>query len=223
MDTIRKVVDDALELLGEVKGPGVAFYSEDRMMSDAIRSFNLLFKKYYWPHMLQWFRFQLDGTLGIPPADTFQYVRDIEDICGVYKDGQCAPMPAMPKNLNPFSRTGNGLNYWSFLPVTDPNFENRYLQFYNKASTEFVNVQARVYPRKSDQPWGWDDVLPLDKDMLVYGTAFMTLSADDINSVQADTQRNMMEMRYRDILATFANTPLSAGSEGIPNEWFAVR
>lgn len=220
--TIREIVTDAQNVLGEVEGAGVGIYSEDRMMRDAIRSFNLLFKKYHWPHMLEWFHVPLDGTLGIVPASTFEYVRDIEDFLACYKDGQQVPLPTLPKSINPYTLgTDTVPRYWGFLPVTSANYLDRYLQFWPKTSTGYVDVCARVYPKKRITPWAWDDILPLDHDMLVCGTAFLTLSSDDINPGAADAQRNMMEMRYKDILASFANQPIALKpGNSIPTDWF---
>lgn len=224
--TVRAIVDDALAVLGEVAGAGVSVYSEDRMMADAIRSFNLLFKKYHWPHLTEWFRFQLDGTLGIPPADTFAFVRDIEDFVSVHADGCSDPLPVLSKNVNPYAiktLQGNGTpRAWSFQPFNAATYDDRYLQFYPQTSTEYVNVCARIYPLARNVPWDWDDEMPLDHDMIVCGTAFMTLSSDDSNPSAQDAQRNMMEIRYRDILASLADQPVYVGTQvsRIPSQWF---
>ncbi len=220
--TMEKVVQDALNVLGEVPGAGVSTYSEDRMLADAIRTFNLLFKKYHWPHMLEWFRVQLDGTNGVVPANTFQNVRDLEDFLSVHRDGQRNPLPVIPKSVNPYAlQSGGGqVKYWSFMAVTNTLFENRYLQFYPKTTTEWVNVCARVYPKVNGQEWDMDDEVHLDHDMMVCGTAWHTLASDDINPGAQDAQRNMMEMRYKDILAALSNQPVVASSSnGIPTDW----
>jgi hypothetical protein len=223
--TIRRIVDDALSVLGEVAGAGVSTYSEDRMMNDAIRSFNLLFKKYHWPHMTEWFRFQLDGVLGIPPADTFAFVRDIEDFVSVHLDANHTPLPVLNKKLNPYAvkalQGAGNAQAWTFQPVSSATFPDRYLQFYPLASTSYINVCARVYPLARGVPWDWADEMPLDHDMLVCGTAFMTLSSDDSNPGATDAQRNMMEIRYRDIIASLADQPIITRSPNasVPNEW----
>ncbi len=220
--SIRDIVDDTLNVLGEVAGAGVAAYAEDRMMADAIRAFNLLFKKHHWPHLMEWFRFQLDGTLGVPPVNTFQYVRDIEDIYAVYRDGETRPLPVIGKNINPYTLTGDKVIGWNFQPVTSATYINRYLQFWTKTTTEYVNVAARVYPRLNDQAWAWEDVLPLDHDMLVCGTAYLTLSTDDINPSAAEAQRSMMEMRYRDIMSALSDQPVALRNyhTSVPTDWF---
>ena len=48
--------------------------------------------------------------------------------------------------------------------------------------------------------------------MLVYATAFMTLSGDDLNAGAADVIRNLMEMKYKDVMAAL-------GSHPIPVRW----
>lgn len=219
--TIRAIIDDALNVLGEVAGAGVSTYSEDRMMADAVRSFNLMFKKYYWPHMMEWFRVPLDGTLGIVPANTFDHVRDIEDFYAVYADGSKMPLPTLPKTINPYALpTGDAVLYWGFQPVTSATFANRFLQFWPKVSTGYVNILARVYPRTNGIPWSDTDTVYLDHDMLVCGTAWHTLASDDINPGAQDAQRNMMEMRYKDIIAAFANQPIAMGGQGqFPTRW----
>lgn len=219
--TIRRVVDDALTVLGEVAGAGVSAYSEDRMFADAVRSFNLLFKKHHWPQYLEWFRFQLDGTLGVPPTDTFSHVRDIEDFYAVFKDGETRPLPTISKNINPYSFRGDSLIGWCFQPVTSATYANRYLQFWPKTTTEYINVIARIYPLTNGASWDWSDDMHLDHDMLVCGTAYLTLSSDDINPTAADAQRSLMEVRFRDIMSSLADQPISIrGHNTIPYDWF---
>jgi hypothetical protein len=182
-----------------------------------------MFKKYYWPHMMEWFRLQLDGTLGIVPSNSFQYVRDIEDIYAVYRDGEKVPLPTIPKSINPYA-LGSGTSpiYWGFQPVTSATYTHRLLQFWPKTSIGYVNVLARVYPRTAGQSWVDADTMDLDHDMLVCGTAWHTLASDDINPGAQDAQRNMMEMRYKDIIAAFSNQPipLSGNTSRIPNQWY---
>ena len=62
--TIREIVNQALTVVGEVSGPGVQMYEDDRMKADAVRAFNMMFKKYPWQQYLKWFTVALDGTTG---------------------------------------------------------------------------------------------------------------------------------------------------------------
>jgi hypothetical protein len=221
--TIRNVVDDAQEIVGEVSGPGVQAFSDDRMFADAIRAFNMLFKKYNWRNYCQWLQLTLDGVNGIVTTDELQYVLDFEDIITVRRDGSDTDMSILPRNVNPFSNgltTGTSPRYWDSLYVSNVNFAKRRLQIYPKTATGLINVHAKFYPVLNDA-WDWGDTFYMDRDMLAYGTAFATLSSDDLNAAGADTCKNMMEMRYRDIQAQFASHEVSFGFSrgGIPDQW----
>ena len=222
--TIRDVVDDAQELVGEVAGPGVQMYSDDRMFADAIRAFNMLFKKYNWRNYCQWLRLQLDGVNGVATTNELQYVLDFEDFIAVRKDGSFTNLSIAPRGINPFQSdmtSGSSPIYWNSLYVNDPNYAMKRLYILPKTATGYINVFAKFYPKLNDE-WDWQDVFYLDRDMLVYGTAWATLSSDDLNAAAADTAKNMMEMRYRDITAQFASFDITFGSggrSGIPNEW----
>lgn len=220
--TLREIVDDALAVIGEVAGAGVNTYSEDRMMRDAVRTFNMLFKKYYWEQYRQWFRVELDGTTGVITTDAFKFVRDFEDFYSVHVDGSQTPLPILPKKINPYGITGNTLLMWTSLSVNDAKYVNRRLQFWSKSAVGFVNVLARVYPIEYDKRWAWEDIIHLDKDMLVHGVAFMSLSADDLNSSAADTQRQLMEMKFKDITGALTDKPIPISGMGssVPNQWF---
>lgn len=220
--TIREIVDDALSVIGEVSGPGVQTYTDDRMMSDAIRAFNLLFKKTYWEQFRSWKRLQLDGVLGIVTTDAFINTKDYEDIYSVHIDGQQQPLPILPKGINPYTINGTSLRYWTSLPATDENFDRRRLQFYPIVATGYVNVLVREYPVANGETWDWEDIMYLDKDMLVCGVAFMSLSADDLNSKAAQDQKDMMEMRFKDIRASLADRPtqITGGTAPIPDQWY---
>ena len=222
--TIRNIVDDAQELVGEVSGPGVQMYSDDRMFADAIRSFNMLFKKYNWRHYCNWFQLTLDGVKGIPTTNELEHVLDFEDIIAVRRDGAYTNLSIAPRSISPFQGdmlSGSGPVYWSSLNVLDPDYPLKRLFVMPRTSTGKINVYAKLYPILRDA-WDWQDTMYLDRDMLVYGTAWATLATDDLNAAAADMTKNMMEMRFKDIqqqLSSFEITFGSGGRSGIPNQW----
>jgi hypothetical protein len=221
--TIRHIVDDAQELVGEVSGPGVQMYSDDRMFADAVRAFNMLFKKYNWRNYCNWLQLTLDGTTGTVTTDELQYVQDFEDIIAVRKDGSNTNLSIALRTISPFQSdmlSGSSPRYWNSLNVMDPNYKTKRLYVLPKTSTGMINVFAKFYPVLNDA-WDWQDTFYLDRDMLVFGTAWATLSSDDLNAAAADVAKNMMEMRYKDIQAQFASLDVSFGSDpgGIPDQW----
>lgn len=224
--TIREIVDSALTVVGEVSGPGVQMYEDDRMMEDAVRAFNMMFTKYPWQQYLQWFRVQMNGLTGRIIEQPFAQVRNFEDFIAVHHDGCSQRLPIAPTRMNPFSLTASGAQamFWTSLNATDPDYVKRKLLFYPATATGYVNVLARIYPLVPPKiQFDWTDVFYLDKDMLVYATAFMTLSGDDLNAGAADVIRNMMEMKYKDITAALGNHPIPVRSDSsIPFQWQTV-
>ena len=222
--TIRQIVNEALTVVGEVSGPGVQLYEDDRMMQDAIRAFNMMFKKYNWDQYLKWFLVTLDGVTGKTVESPFKRVMDFEDFIAVHRDMETQRLPIAPKRLNPFNlATGSSARalYWTSLNATDPTYETKKLLIYPATARGKLNILAKVYPLPDlATQFDWEQVFYLDKDMLVYATAFMTLSGDDLNAGAADVVRNLMEMKYRDVTVALGNHPIPVtGDANIPHYW----
>jgi hypothetical protein len=219
--SIREIVNDALTVVGEVAGPGVQVYEDDRMKADAVRAFNMMFKKYAWDQYLNWFRVTLDGATGKITTDDFAQVKDFEDFIAIHRMNESFPLPILPKRQNPSVLTGSRVLYWTSLIATDPKYELRKLQFYPLTSVGSLDIHAKVYPLKPPAiQFDWADKFFLDKDMLVYATAFMTLSGDDLNAGAADIVRNLMEMKFRDVTGALASHPIPIrGEHTFPMRW----
>lgn len=221
--TIRQIVDDALTIVGEVTGAGTQQYSDDRMYADTIRGFNMMFKKYTWQQYMSWITVTLDGVLGIPTTNAFGQVKDFEDFVAVCRAGESTPLPIMRAGANPNSLglTGTLVMFWTSLNATNVNYAQRKLQFYPKASIGNIDVSAKIYPLLPSQTqFDWADVFYLDRDLLAYATAYMTLAGDDLNAGAADVVRNLMEMRYKDVISALAKHPIPLrASASIPSSW----
>lgn len=219
--TIRVIVDEALSIIGEVAGTGVQAYADDKLMKDAIRAFNLIFKKRFWEQYSGWTTVVLDGTTGKITTDAFSEVVDFEDFAAVHRDTVAVPLYKMPLSLNPSLITGTVPLYWTSLRVTDANYDGRKLQIFPITATGSLNVYARFYPLESPAiAWDWEDIMYLDKDLLVYSTAFMSLVGDALNPEAAKVAQGLMEGRYKDIQAGLANHAISLRTEPrIPNQW----
>lgn len=222
--TIRQIVNEALTVVGEVTGPGVQMYEDDRMKDDAVRAFNMMFKKYSWHQYLKWFQVTLDGITGRIVETPFDRVMDFEDFVAVYRDKESRPLPIAPAKMNPFNlTTGSGTiaMFWTSMNATEPDYPRKKLQFYPAGASGKLNIVAKVYPLAPQAiQFDWQDVFYLDKDMLVYATAFMTLSGDDLNAGAADVVKNLMEMKYRDVTAALGSHAIPVrGDSSIPLYW----
>jgi len=219
--TIRQVVDDALTVVGEVAGAGVQAFSEDILFNNCIRGFDLLFKKYPWDQYTDWFSLTLDGVTGKITTTPFANVRDPEDIISVRMDKSINPLPVLGQRQNPFNITGTTPRFWKTLVATDADYETKRFKIYPVTATGTINVQARIYPKATGVDWDWEDVMYLDKLMLVAATAYQALTSDETNPQAAEAQRLMMEARFSDIKALLADHPISSSSQpDIPDQWF---
>ena len=95
-------------------------------------------------------------------------------------------------------------------------YKRRKLQFYPITAVGQVNVLAKVYPLVPPATdFDWEQEFFLDKDLLVYATAFMTLSGDDLNAGAADVIRNLMEMKYKDVMASLGKHPITVVGQSL--------
>jgi hypothetical protein len=220
--TLRVIVDESEQLIGEVAGVGVQQYSEDVLMRHAIRGFDMLFKKYHWPNYRKWQTVTLNGSTGIITTDAFQGVRDFEDFMSVHRTGETQPLPVLPKGRPPGTVTGSRALYWTSMHVTDANYVNRKLQFYPIGATGTLDIQARIYPIVSPAiDWDWEDVMYLDKSLLVYATSFMALVVNALNPEAANTCKGLMQTQYDNITNGLADTPIAIEhSNSVPDQWY---
>jgi hypothetical protein len=222
--TVRDIVTDAQSVIGEVAGAGVQAYSDDRMKADAVRGFNMMFKKYRWHQYRKWQNATLDGVTGlVTAASDFSKILDFDDFISIHRDGERKPLPILPVTLNPSTLgiSGTRVLYWTGLHSSDANYKKKKLQFYPITATGIVNIQAMVYPLDPfASNWDWTDVMYLDKDLLVYATAFMTLSGDDLSPGAASTVQTLMDMKFSDITKALASHPIPvSGGTDIPYYW----
>lgn len=222
--TIRQIVDDALAIVGEVDGIGVQTYGEDRMFSDAIRGFDLMFKKYPWPQYRRWYTGTLDGTTGVFTGAVLTSTKDFEDILSVHIANEVKELPLLPRNLNPNSIGSGGTRpmYWTSLHVLHSDYVDKKIQIYPITSEGDIDLHIREYPLIAPATeWDWADVWYLDRSLLAYATAFMTLSGDDLNASHAQTIKAMMESKYKDITTSLASRPMPIrGQSAIPDQYF---
>ena len=218
---IGDVVQDALGILGEVTGVGTQLYSEPRMVKDAGRAFNMLFKKHWWKQYTKWVTVILDGTSGIITTDAFTQVIDFDDFAAVHRENQSKGMPTLPEDVNPSGITGTTAQFWTSMSVTDTNYNGRKIQIFPRTAAGKIDVRARYHPLTSGTQWAAAQVVHIDRDLLACGTAYMALSGDDLNpQAKADVQA-MMDTRYKDIQNALANQKTAYSERTIvPNNWF---
>jgi len=133
--TIQQIVQDALGILGEVTGVGTQLYSEPRMIKDAGRAFNMLFKKHWWKQYTTWQSCVLDGVTGtVVPPTSFINVIDFDDFAAVHRDKENASLPTLPEAVNPFTVSGTIPRFWTSLNQGHASFATKKIQIVPVAS-----------------------------------------------------------------------------------------
>lgn len=222
--TIRDIVDDALSIVGEVAGAGVQTYSDDRMFQDAIRAFNMVFKKYNWRQYAGWSKLTLDGSTGKVVENTLAAVADFDDFIEIRRDQTNAVISVMPRDINPFSpqlTSGSSPRYWDSLNAVNDiaTFATKRIRFYPITATGSINIYAKYHPHPAED-WDWNDTMYFDRDMLAHGTAYATLSGDDLNPDAAEAQRLLMEDKFKTITSNLSSHKILLGTNsGIPQNW----
>ena len=225
--TVREIVTDAQETLGDVPGAGVQTYGDDRMFRDCIRAFNIFHKKYPWDQFMSWSMVGLDGISGKIVDPVFQHLRDFDDIFSVFPENSNRELPILDRRRNPNTLKGTSGMFWTALPTIDPDYQFKRIQMIPPTTTGKIVIAWRHYPRSFTadgkmQAWDWDDVMDLDDDLLIHAVAWMTLSNDDINSNAAQDQQNLADDRFSEITMGLARrkiTPSGSGG-GIPYNWY---
>ena len=228
--TIREIVTDAQETLGDVPGAGVQTYADDRMFRDCIRAFNMFHKKHPWDKFISWSLVEVDGISGKLKDDIFQHLKDFEDIISVFPENSNHEIPVLDRRRNPNSLKGTSGMFWTSLPTVDPDYQFKRIQIIPPTTTGKIVICWRHYPRPFGTdgkmtPWEWDDIMDLDEDILVHSTAWMTLSADDINTAAAQDQQHLVDDRFQEIMSNLSRrkmTPNRTGG-GIPYNWYPTQ
>lgn len=221
MATAREIVDEAMRIIGEAAGAGVQIHAEDGMLETVNRVARLAFTRYSWDQFIHWQELELDGSTGLVTAsDAFEDVKGLQDFLAIYREGEDVQIPKLARTVNPFVLTGSRVLCWSSLVATHPNYQGKRLQFYPLTATGTLNVCTRVDP----SPYTWDDEIALDQDILVAGTAWITLMGDDLNPGAAEGQRLFMDERFNVILKSLALQPVTSSPKStFPTDYFVRR
>ena len=146
--TIREIVTDAQESLGDVPGAGVQTYADDRMFRDCVRAFNLFHKKYPWDQFMSWSMVTLDGITGkMTDPEVFRHLRDFDDIFSVFPEQSNYEIPVLDRRRNPNSLRGSSALFWTGLPTIDPDYQYKRIQMIPPTTTGKVVIAWRHYPR----------------------------------------------------------------------------
>lgn len=200
-----KLVQKVIREIGEVEGTSVQTYSEPRVEDKVRQAVRFVMRKYWWDNYMQWFQFSLDGMNGIITDSTgLTNVKDILDVRAVFIDGGNVRVTRIPEGKNPFTITGTKVIYYDSLPVTDPNYAARKLQFWPKTATDNIVIHARLVPTIQN-----NTVLHLNEDLLTYGAAWLILEDEDLNASAAAKNKTMFDQTFQDLMLAYGDQPIA--------------
>ncbi|MCI0557534.1 MAG: hypothetical protein MN733_03485 [Nitrososphaera sp.] len=217
MSTLTQITQRVIQSIGEVEGTSVQTYSEPRVEEAIIQTFELVFRKYWWPQYCKWFQRTLDGTLGIVTASLSE-IKDFRDIRVVIPDGEEKGIPQLPWGKNPFNLTGTKPRYYEALDSSNANFTRR-LQFWPKTATGDVFIYARLLPTIIAET-----ELYLDDKLLINGAAWIILEDEDINPNAAQLRKDLFEENFAAIMKELGQQPIENpnrdSSQRYLSEWW---
>lgn len=206
MPTFAETVQEIIKSIGEVEGTSVQTYSEPRVSAALEQTFEMCFRKYWWPQYTKWLQRTLDGTLGILTTNISE-IKDLRDIRVIIPDGQERGITQLPHGRNPFNITGTKPVYYESLDSTHGSFATRRLQFWPKTATGDVFIHARLMPTVIDST-----ELFLDQKMLINGSAWIILEDEDINPNAAQLRKDLFEENFSAIMKEYSDQPIENAS-----------
>lgn len=216
--TAADIVTSSQNMIGEVAGPGVQLFTEDIMLANLGRIFDMVFIKRPWENYIAWNIYTLDGVNGLlTDPNPYGAVRGIEDFIVFTREGETQPLPLGNNKVSPFWMSGTRVQEWRYLPWNHTDYVKKRIQFWPKTSTGNIISCTRLHPGV---------ILPstkfyLDRQLLEMGLSWITLDSDATNVGAADTFKQMFDLRYRDLTKSLANHPMHiSGDAGIPMQWF---
>lgn len=218
MATFDSIIQETIVALSQVSGTAVQTYSEDRIASMVQRKFTMVMSELWWPDYMQWFQRTLDGVQGVTTVSV-NTIKRFEDIRAVFRDGRNVPLPALPRDLNPFALTGSSPTYIE--RYTPAAVDGRVLQIWPKTATGDIVIHARVAPAE----FVLDDEVFMDKDLLVYGAAYEYSEDDGANPGAITKFQVAFETRLNQLKKEYSNKPIMLDPRvgQTPEEWFEAR
>lgn len=167
--TMTALIRDVQEALSQVSGTAVQTYAEDKIQRKLQEGFNLVRRRAWWPHLMEWRQYTLDGSTGTTTAD-IEDVLGIEDIRVIYQGGTNRALAKLSGNVNPYTLTGTRPRY--FTAKAHDNL--RRITVYPITAEGTLDMHVRPFA----DIFVPTDTVPFDADCLVNYAAW-NYSADD--------------------------------------------
>jgi hypothetical protein len=191
--------------LSQVSGYGTQTYGDDRILQLIWNTFQVCAKKVWWPHLMQWNQYALDGVTGKPT--TAQKAVVFGDIRAVFPPQASSmrgrPLSRLPNDLNPFALVGAVARYIEGLDGVT-NEDAKVFRVWPLTATGSVAVHERVIPATFLPT----DNVPFDDLALIYGACWQYFVDDGSNPRSEVKFQDLYNLRMKQLLDDYNNKPI---------------
>lgn len=208
--------------LSQVSGLGTQLYSDDRILQLLNNTFMLVSRKLWWPELMQWNTYTLDGTTGRPTTAT-PYL-EYQDIRAIFGFDRFRGLAALPRDIDPSFIAGNIPRFREGKDGTNDSIPFQIRPFTAQGT---ISVHGRVLPSQcaSGGPgFVSTDTIPFDPLVLIYGSAFQYVVDDGSNPGSIDKFKMLFERALQTQIDSYNQEPIELDPRIIrtPYQWLEL-
>lgn len=213
--TLEEQITEVEVLLSQTAGVSVQKYSEPRIAKFILEAFDIAFKKAWWAQFRHWQLVTLDGSTGVPTANSDFW--EFGDIRAIYPSSRQVRLTQLPFPFNPWLMTGTQAMY------VEPQAGKKLFRIWPMGATDQLYVQGR---RKPDTwPFSLTDEVPMDDILLQNIAAWRYCVSDGNNPAEAEGFQVVFDQRIKTLLGEeVGNVPMQLDPRfaNVPNEWYEL-
>jgi hypothetical protein len=225
---VDDIVQDVITELSQVPGVATQLYASDRIRQFVQSAWLLEIEEMWWPDYMMWFNIPIDGVTGMLTQDLvgpISSISDFGDIAMVMPSDSNKRLRILPPGMNPFTFVSSSGRPVYMAP--DYSAKNRPFKVYPATATGNVAIWAR---QRNAVPFSSDDLVYLDRLLLMYDAAWMYSIDDGTVPAQATKYQQLAVKRRKQMMEAFAQQPLALDPrfpdasimDGIDNTTFTV-
>jgi hypothetical protein len=180
--TLRQAVDRTLNRLQIASGVDVQVYAEQPLREIIRHKIDALFDAAWWPEYLSTESFTLLNQ--VVQSDVSNRIKKFQDIRFAYLGTDCEPLPRLAHYVNP-----NNVSLPCIVPNADPTKVFSVLGSYSDTTL------GLVYRVRPDPPVLDSDVIKMDDQLIILGTAYDYLNGLGTGTNEEDKILKMFQSR----------------------------
>lgn len=213
---MQSLVQLVVKRLSQVSGIGVQTYAEDRIQDMIQHKFETLVKEDWWPWLMSWQSFTLDGSTGTSTTTVSDYARDHGDLRVLYAGDKRRPLTRLPTTINPYVLSGTTPVHFEFINDADKLF-----RIWPLTSTGSIRAHCRLIPTRYTSDAA---SVAFDAEALILGATADYLADDGTNPDATNKFEVYFEQRVAQLKKDVISQPFALddhnGTAEIVDEWY---